>query len=111
ADGATAQPGTLCLHGARKAGGAMSMTKSWLLSLYPAEWRERYGDEFVALLDDCQLSPLYLLDIVRGALDAHRQQALPTRRTLPMMNRTRRAEITVFCAWIVFVVAGLAFQR
>ena len=89
----------------------MSMTKSWLLSLYPAEWRERYGDEFAALLDDCQFSPLYLLDIVRGALDAHRQQALLTRRILPMMNRTRRAEITVFCAWIVFVVAGLAFQR
>ncbi len=89
----------------------MSVMKTWLLHLYPATWRERYGEEFAALLDDCQLPPLYVLDIVRGALDARLHEAQLTGRILPMMNRTRRAEITIFCAWIAFVVAGLAFQR
>jgi hypothetical protein len=89
----------------------MSVMKTWLLCLYPTTWRERYGEEFAALLDDCQLPPLYLLDIVQGALDARLHEAQLTGRILPMMNRTRRAEITIFCAWIAFVVAGLAFQR
>ncbi|HEV8191498.1 MAG TPA: hypothetical protein VGP82_08430, partial [Ktedonobacterales bacterium] len=83
----------------------------WLLRLYPATWRKRYGDEFSALLDDCQLSLAVLFDLLGGALDAHLHQLLLTGRILPMINRTRRAEITVFCAWIAFVVAGLAFQR
>jgi hypothetical protein len=89
----------------------MSMTTSWLLHLYPAAWRERYGDEFAALLDDCRLSPLNLLDVLRGALDAHLHAEVLTGRLLPMLDRLRRAEIAVFCAWVAFVVAGLGFQK
>ena len=39
------------------------------LRLYPAAWRERYGDEMEALLGDLGAAPR--LDLLRGALDAH----------------------------------------
>lgn len=44
---------------------------SKLLLLYPRAWRRRYEDEFLALLEDRPLTAADLLDIVRGALDAH----------------------------------------
>jgi hypothetical protein len=41
-----------------------------LLSLYPKEWRTRYGEEFAELLAERPPSLRDRLDIVRGALDA-----------------------------------------
>jgi hypothetical protein len=43
---------------------------SRLLRLYPAAWRERYGDELLALLDDHPATVSDHLDLIRGALDA-----------------------------------------
>jgi hypothetical protein len=42
-----------------------------ILRLYPARWRARYGDEFVAVLEERPLGPFDVADIVLGALDAH----------------------------------------
>jgi hypothetical protein len=42
----------------------------WLLRLYPRRWRERYGDEFLALVEERGVSIGALLDVLRGALDA-----------------------------------------
>ncbi len=50
---------------------------SALLRLYPRAWRERYGDELVALLEDRPPSPLDLVDLVRGAFDARLHPQLP----------------------------------
>jgi len=47
------------------------MRGRWLVALYPARWRARYGDEFQALLDDEPVTPSLVLDVIRGALDAH----------------------------------------
>jgi hypothetical protein len=44
--------------------------RGWLIQLYPHVWRERYGEEFEALLEDCLRSPIGALDVVAGALDA-----------------------------------------
>jgi len=41
-----------------------------LLRLYPRAWRERYGEEFLALLDDRPLSLKHVFDVVAGAADA-----------------------------------------
>jgi hypothetical protein len=81
-----------------------------LVDLYPPEWRERYGDEFAALLDVTPLSPRNLVDVLMGALDA-RRLAHDWRAAAMINNRLRRAEITVFCAYIAFVVAGLGFAK
>jgi hypothetical protein len=44
--------------------------RAWLLRLYPRAWRQRYGAEFAALLEQQPLTPLAVVDVVRGALDA-----------------------------------------
>ena len=46
------------------------MTK-FLIRLYPARWRARYGDEFEAILEERLLGPFDVADILLGAFDAH----------------------------------------
>jgi hypothetical protein len=64
-----------------------------LLRLYPRAWRDRYGDELLALLEDRPASPLDLLDLIRGALDARLHPQLagsagePTERSVLMSDR------------------------
>jgi len=47
--------------------------RPWLTRLYPRAWRDRYASEFDALLEQCLHSPLDLVDVFFGALDAHLQ--------------------------------------
>lgn len=42
-----------------------------LLRLYPAAWRARYADEFIAVLEQRPLGPFDVADVVLGAIDAH----------------------------------------
>lgn len=44
--------------------------RSFLIRLYPARWRARYGDEFAAILEERSLGPFDVADILLGALDA-----------------------------------------
>lgn len=41
-----------------------------LIRCYPPRWRTRYGEEFEALLDEAQLGPFDVADILVGAIDA-----------------------------------------
>ena len=41
-----------------------------LLRCYPRRWRERYGEEFAALLEERPLGPFDVADVLLGALDA-----------------------------------------
>jgi hypothetical protein len=43
----------------------------WLLKLYPRRWRERYGAELSEILAERSVTPVLLLDVALGALDAH----------------------------------------
>ena len=43
---------------------------SFLVRLYPASWRARYGDEFEALLEERPVGPFDVADILLGAIDA-----------------------------------------
>src|SRR5512134_2311550 len=45
--------------------------RHWLLALYPRAWRRRYGDEFLALLEETPASPRLVADCLWGAADAH----------------------------------------
>ena len=82
-----------------------------LLRLYPAAWRDRYADEFVALLDDCPPSPALVFDVFLGALDARLRCSALTGKVLDMAARIRSTAIAVFCAYIAFVVAGMGYQK
>jgi hypothetical protein len=41
-----------------------------LLAMYPAPWRQRYGEEFRAVLESRPLGPFDVADVLIGALDA-----------------------------------------
>ncbi len=47
------------------------MDARWLVALYPARWRARYGEELRALLESEPVTPTLVIDVVRGALAAH----------------------------------------
>jgi len=52
---------------------------TWLLRLYPAQWRERYGAELDALVGDLRptmSTRALVFDLVRGAIHAHLQQGI-----------------------------------
>ncbi len=65
--------------------------RDFLLRLYPAAWRARYGDEFDALLAERPLGPFDVADVVLGAIDAHihhrGRAASQNRRGLTMTPR------------------------
>jgi hypothetical protein len=44
----------------------------WLLRLYPSQWRERYGEEFAEILATQRTSMGLVLDVIAGAIDAHK---------------------------------------
>jgi hypothetical protein len=46
------------------------MTGRWLVRLYPRAWRERYGAEMSAMLEQMPLTPAAVIDLVAGAIDA-----------------------------------------
>ncbi len=69
--------------------------RNWLVRLYPSAWRERYGEEFGALLQECLHGPLDVLDILLGALDAHLgSSAAANWRSMNMNNKLRTAILT-----------------
>jgi hypothetical protein len=45
-----------------------------LVGVYPSAWRERYGDELLALLKQLPLTPATVLNVLGGAAAAHWQQ-------------------------------------
>ncbi len=89
----------------------MKRYQCWLLYLYPQAWRARYAEEFLALLEACPFSLWMIWDVCLGAIDAHLHLETLTGRMVPFMNKLRTSEVIVFCAYIGFVLAGLAFGK
>lgn len=91
------------------------MNPRTLLRCYPRHWRKRYGDEFLALLEQQRLTPTVALNVLLGALDAHLQAHIfpigetLSARAIQRLRALRTTALAVFCAYITFVVAGLAF--
>lgn len=57
---------------------------SRLVALYPAAWRSRYEEEFLALLTERPPSSIgERVDIVRGAVDAHLHPQVPAPERVP----------------------------
>src|SRR5512136_1099657 len=85
--------------------------RAWLMRLYPRPWRDRYAVEFDAMLEQCLHSPLDVVDIMLGALDAHLQLLNGENvnwRLMNMLNKLRTTILIVFASYIGFVVAGMA---
>lgn len=78
-----------------------------LLSLYPEAWRDRYGKEMSALLDQTPPGVTATLDLLRGALTAHLR---PLASSAPGA-RARGTIGQVLGCFIVFWVVGSGFAK
>lgn len=78
-----------------------------VLLLYPEAWRDRYGDEMAALLDDTPPSIGSTLDLLRGALIAYLR---PLSTTAPA-TRARGTVALVLGSFIVFCLFGVGFAK
>ena len=72
-----------------------------LLRLYPARWKQRYGEEFAALLEDHPFSIGTILNVLWGALEA----MMNSFRSQP--NQPAAFGGIIWCAWMAILAAGL----
>jgi hypothetical protein len=90
---------------------------SALLRLYPRAWRERYGDELLALLEARPPSLGDRLDVIRGAFDArlHPQvpgvDATPEKEIPVVQRRFGLAAAGGGIVWIVAIASMLVLPR
>ena len=89
----------------------MNTKARWLVRLYPRGWRERYEEEFLAMLEQRPMSLLDMLDVALGALDARLNPQWRSERMVPLVNRKRVAVIAILSAYVGFIVAGIGFQK
>jgi hypothetical protein len=78
-----------------------------VLRLYPQRWRERYGPEYEALLDDHGVDARTLADMIHGALDARFGAALAGSQE----RRSRVALAASLWAFVAFAAACAGFQK
>jgi hypothetical protein len=78
-----------------------------VLRLYPEAWRARYGLEVRALIEQSEVSPSKILDLVRGALDAHLH---PTVQPAPVRQLRGSVVATIYCGF-AFVLVGAGFAK
>jgi hypothetical protein len=90
-------------------------TTTRLLGLYPAAWRERYGEELAELItqtsDGGSRVPLRTQLDVALAGTRERLRAAGVHGHGAPETRMRGGVLLVLCAWALMVVAGFAVQR
>ncbi len=86
-----------------------------LLRWYPAGWRDRYGDEFLALMEDSldgrPLTRRLRLSVAWAGLRERAHRAGLVGESVAVADRTRAGALVVLCAWTAFVMAGGSYQR
>jgi hypothetical protein len=85
------------------------MQTGWLVKLYPRDWRERYEEEMLALLEQHPATALTGIDLLLGALDARLHSPHRPAKMFSMLHRQRKMTLAVFQAWVAYVLAGLIF--
>ena len=95
-----------------KAGGT---DRAALLRWYPPAWRDRYGDELVALIEDQGggRPPTFrvTLSLVGAGLRERAHQSGLVGRQGSPFERARTGSLVVLCAWTAFMVAGASFSK
>ena len=86
-----------------------------LMRWYPPRWRDRYGDEFLALCEDIvgdrPPSLRLRVSIAVGGLRERAFECGLAGQTAPRSERTRTGALVVLCAWTLFVLAGAGFAK
>lgn len=84
------------------------------LRWYPRSWRDRYGDELSALLDDDydRSTPVRIrLSLVSGGIRERARQSGLTGDAVPAADGVRAGAFVVLAAWTAFVIAGASFAK
>lgn len=89
----------------------MSGGMKQLVRLYPRAWRERYEEEFVAMLEQRPASGRDYLDVALGALDAWLAPQVVSEGRTGLISEIRSSVLVVLWAWVGLVVAGVGFQK
>ena len=90
---------------------------SAIIRLYPRAWRERYGDEIVALIEEHPATVLDQLDLIRGAFDARLHPQVPgadvvPEQEIPVNQRTLGLVAAIGgVAWILGVASIFVLPR
>lgn len=85
--------------------------RNWLLHCYPRAWRERYGDDLAAYLDDAYGDHLPMraaTSLVGGGLQERARAMHPGSSA---DDQVRWGTLAVLVAWAGFVVAGFGFAK
>jgi len=86
-----------------------------LLRWYPATWRGRYGEEFLALFEDCLdgASPTLrfrLLNAVSGVRERAYESGVVGERA-PLATQRRNGALIALMAWSIMVIGGASFAK
>jgi len=86
-----------------------------LLRWYPDRWRDRYGDEFIAMIEDDLAgrppSVRYRLSIARSGLNERLRDAGLIGDSVSPSDQLRSAALSILCAFALFIVAGVGFAK
>ncbi len=91
----------------------MTRATRWL-RCYPAQWRERYGDDLTAYLEDRYGARLPLRAVISLVVGGARERARGSACLAAAPaggDRIRTGAVTVLVAWSAFVVAGSSFAK
>jgi hypothetical protein len=94
---------------------APKSTRTCLLRWYPKAWRDRYGDELNALLEDHldgrRPTVGLRLAMARAGFREHGHHASLLGDVRPPAEQVRAGSLLVLVAWVVVVVAGASFAK
>jgi hypothetical protein len=87
-----------------------------LLRWYPPAWRDRYGDELTALMEDTYAAPGRVprrarLRLVRAGLEERAREAGLVGSATDPPAQVTGGSLLVLCAWTLFLVAGALFGK
>ena len=100
---------------ARSEGPAAQDARASLLRWYPAAWRERYGDEMSAMVEDTlggkPPSLKLRVQLARGGAREHLHRAALIGDDHPPEDRRRAGAALVLAGWGALVIAGATFAK
>ena len=79
------------------------MKPEQLLRLYPRAWRERYGEELAALLQQTGVGWRQIVDVIAAASREWLRAVIPNRALLVAANQTRRVAGFYAMAWVTIL--------
>jgi hypothetical protein len=86
-----------------------------VLRWYPPQWRAKYGEGFVALLEDSygeNALPLRIrASLVRTGIVERAREVGVLGETVSSSERLKAGSLLVLCGWSLFVVAGVIFAK